>query len=137
MSRRKNNRRLALVGFMAKQAPIPKAEIKKSAILIALIVGIIALSSLLLLTQFWFVWPALIVGLLIVVGYFSASKNVYQCPSCDNEFKIKALQDFFAPHGLTKGSNGELFEWKQLKCPQCNAREKCYRSVPPKNDEHT
>ena len=122
---------------MAKQAPIPKAEIKKSALLIALIVGIIALSSLLLLTQYWFVWPAIIVGVLIVVGYFSASKDFYRCPSCDKEFKITALQDFFAPHGLTKGSNGELFEWKLLKCPQCNAREKCYRSVQPKNNEHT
>ncbi len=119
---------------MAKQTQISKKELKKSALLIALIVGIITISSLLLLTQYWFVWPAILVGVLIVVGYFSASKDFYQCPSCDKKFKITALQDFFAPHGLTKGSNGELFEWKLLKCPQCDKREKCYRSVQPKND---
>ena len=113
---------------MEKQAPISKKELKTSALLITLIVGIVTLSSLLLLTQYWFVWPAILVSMLIGVGYFSASNNFYQCPSCDKEFKITALQDFFAPHGITKNSTGQLFEWKLLKCPQCNTREKCYRA---------
>jgi hypothetical protein len=114
---------------MIKQEPISKKELKKSVYLIGLIVGILVVSSLLLFTQYWFVWPAIIVVVLIIVGYFFASKNFYKCPSCENEFKITALQDFFAPHGLTKDSNGQLFEWKLLKCPKCNKREKCYRST--------
>jgi hypothetical protein len=124
---RKNNRVVAFLGSMSKQAPISKRELKTSFLLIALIVGVIALSSLLLATQYWFVWPALIVCILIVVGYFTASKNIYQCPSCKETFKITKLQDFFALHGITKTSNGQLFEWKLVKCPGCSKREKCYR----------
>ncbi len=118
---------MVFLGFMAKQAPISKKELQLSVAVIALIVGVLALSSLLLVTQYWFVWPGVLVSLLVVVGYFTASKNFYQCLSCDQEFKITALQDFFAPHGITKGSNGQFFEWKLLKCPQCSKREKCHR----------
>ena len=112
---------------MLKQAPISKRELKTSILFIALIVGVIALSSLFLVTQYWFVWPVIIVCLFIAVGYFAASKYAYQCPSCDRAFNITALKDFFAPHGITKGSNKQLYEWKLLKCPGCNKREKCYR----------
>jgi len=112
---------------MSKRAPISKRELKSSLLLIVLIVGVIALSSLLLVTQYWFVWPALIVFVLVAVGYFAASKDIYQCPSCKEAFSITKLQDFFALHGITKSSNGQLFEWKLLKCPGCSKREKCYR----------
>jgi fatty-acid desaturase len=119
---------LLFLGFMSKRAPIYKNELKTSLLLIALIVGVIALSSLLLFTQYWFVWPAIVACLLIAVGYFTASKDAYQCLSCEKAFKITALQDFFAPHGITKSPNGKLFEWKLLKCPGCSRREKCYRA---------
>jgi fatty-acid desaturase len=112
---------------MSKRAPISKRELKSSLLLIVLIVGVIALSSLLLVTQYWFVWPALIVLVLVAVGYFAASKDIYHCPSCKEAFSITKLQDFFALHGITKSSNGQLFEWKLLKCPGCSKREKCYR----------
>ena len=127
LGNRKNNRMQVFFGFMAKQAPISKKELQLSVAVIALIVGVLALSSLLLVTQYWFVWPVVLVSLIVVVGYFTASKNFYQCPSCDQEFKITALQDFFAPHGIAKGSNGQFLEWKLLKCPQCSKREKCHR----------
>ena len=124
---RKNNRTVAFLVYMSKHAPISTRELKTSFLFIALIVGIIVLSSLLLATQYWFVWPALIVCILIAVGYFTASKNIYQCPSCKETFKITKLQDFFALHGITKTSHGQLFEWKLIKCPGCCKREKCYR----------
>jgi hypothetical protein len=113
---------------MSKQAPISKRELKTSFVLIALIVSVIALSSFLLLTQYWFVWPAIIVCILVGVGYFTASKDVYQCPFCGEAFKITRLQDFLAPHGITKTRNGQLYEWKLLKCPGCRKRKKCYRA---------
>jgi hypothetical protein len=119
---------LLLLSFMSKQAPISKRELKTSLPLIASIVGVFALSSLLLATQYWFVWPVIIACLLVTVGYFTASKDTYQCPSCEKTFKITAKQDFFAPHGITKNSNGQLFEWKLLKCPKCNKREKSFRA---------
>ena len=119
---------LLFLGFMVKQAPISKRELKTSITLITLIVGVIALSSLLLITQYWFVWPAIIVCLLVAVGYFTASKNLYLCPSCSKAFTITALQDFFAPHGIAKASNGQLLEWKLLKCLNCKTRKKCYRT---------
>lgn len=112
---------------MLNQAPIYKRELKTSFLLIALTVGVIAFSSLLLITTYWFVWPAIIFCLLVTVVYFTASMYSYQCPSCEKAFKISKLQDFFAFHGITKSSNGLLFEWKLLKCPGCNKREKCYR----------
>jgi uncharacterized C2H2 Zn-finger protein len=118
---------------MAKKAPISKRELRTSIALITLILGITILSSLLLLTQYWFVWLIVLASMFIVVGYFTASKDFYQCPSCDTTFRITAIQDFFAPHGITKGLDGELFEWKLLKCPQCNLREKCYRTQVPAN----
>jgi membrane protein YdbS with pleckstrin-like domain len=88
---RKNNRAIVFFGSMSKQAPITKRELKTSFLLIVLIVGVIALSSLLLVTQYWFVWPVLIVCILVAVGYFTASKNVYQCSSCKEAFKITKL----------------------------------------------
>jgi hypothetical protein len=90
---------------MSKKAPISKREMKSLLLLISSIVGVIALSSLLLVTQYWFVWPAIIACLLVAVGYFTASKDIFQCSSCKEAFKITKLQDFFAPHGITKTSN--------------------------------
>jgi hypothetical protein len=119
---------LLLLSFMSKQAPISKRELKTSLLLIASIVGVIVLSSLLLATQYWFVFPVIIACLLITLGYFTASKDPYRCQFCEKAFKITALQDFFVPHGITKRSNGQLFEWKLLKCPECNKRQKCYRA---------
>ena len=113
---------------MSKQVPISKRELKMSLLLIILILGVIALSSLVLATQYWFVWPAIVACLLVAVGYFAASKDTYKCPSCGKAFTITKLQDFFAPHGITKGPNRQLFEWKLLKCPGCNRREKCFRA---------
>jgi hypothetical protein len=66
---------------MAKPEPISKKELKTSSIIIALIVGAFILSTLLLFTQYWFAWPIIIVCLLIAVGYSTASKHLYQCPS--------------------------------------------------------
>lgn len=118
---------LLFLRSMFDQAPISKPELKTSLLLIVLIVGVIALSSLLLVAQYWFVWPAIIVCVLVAVGYFTASKDIYQCPSCKEAFKITKLQDFFALHGITKTSSGQLHEWKLLKCNGCSRREKCYR----------
>ena len=112
---------------MAKRAAISKQELKQSIAYIAIIVGIIAVSSLLLTTQFWFFWPIIVGASLVTIGIFFGSKAFYQCPCCSKLFKISALQDFFAPHGVSRGENGEINEWKLLKCPACCKREKCYR----------
>jgi fatty-acid desaturase len=122
-----NNRAVVFCGSMIKQTQISKRELKTSLLLIALMIGIIALSSLLLVTQYWFIWPAIIVCILVTIGYFVASKGSYQCPTCRKSFKITKLEDFFALHGITKTSNGQLYEWKLLRCPGCSKREKCYR----------
>jgi hypothetical protein len=112
---------------MADLAPINNKELKTSGAVLALLVLSIIASSMLLVTPFWFLWPIITVCLLIAVGYFSASKYCYGCPSCKKDFKIAALQDFFAPHGISRGPNGELYEWKLLKCPSCGKREKFFR----------
>ncbi len=112
---------------MFKRVPISKRELNTSLLLIVLIVGVLALSSLLLVTAYWFIWPAIIVCVLVAVGYFMVSKDIYQCPSCQEAFKITKLQDFFALHGITRTSSGQFHEWKLLKCPGCRKREKCYR----------
>ena len=112
---------------MAKLAAISKQELKQSIAYIAIIVGIIAVSSLLLTTQFWFFWPIIVGATFVMIALFFGSKSFYQCPCCNKPFKITALQDFFAPHGLTRGGNGEIYEWKLLKCRGCGKREKCYR----------
>jgi len=112
---------------MTDRAPISKRELKTSAAVLALLIGGIIVSSILLVTPYWFLWPIITVCLLVAVGYFSASKYSYQCPNCKKDFKITALQDFFAPHGISRGQKGELYEWKLLKCPSCGNREKCFR----------
>jgi riboflavin transporter FmnP len=119
--------RLFVLNRMAKPAPISKKELKTSVIIIALIVGAFILSTLVLVTQYWFALPIFVVCLLLAVGYFTASKHLYQCPSCSKKFKITAVQDFFAPHGITKGPNNQLYEWKLLKCAEGSKRGKCYR----------
>ena len=118
---------------MTDRAPISKRELKTSAAVIALLIGGIIVSSILLATPYWFLWPIITVCLLITVGYFSASKYSYQCPICKKEFKITALQDFFAPHGISRGPDRELYEWKLLKCPSCGKRMKCFRVEPAKD----
>jgi hypothetical protein len=112
---------------MANPAPTSKKELKTSIAVIGLVIGTISVSSLLQFTPYGFVWPIIVVCTIVAVGYFFASKYSYQCPACKVEFKITALQDFFAPHGISKGPNGELYEWKLLKCPQCRKRQKCFR----------
>ncbi len=112
---------------MTKPATISKREIKQSAAYIAIIVGIIAVSSLLQTTKYWFLWPIIVGATLVVIAFFFVSKSFYQCPCGDKPFKISALQDFFAPHGITRGEHGEINEWKLLKCPGCGKRQKCYR----------
>ena len=121
------NRNCICLVVMAKPAPVSKKEIKQSGLIIALLIGAIVISTPLLFTSYWFVWPVIVVCLLLGVGYFSVSKHPYKCSSSHQPFTISALQDFFAPHGISKGSNGEVYEWKLLKCPQCHRREKCYR----------
>ena len=106
-----------MFGCYGKASAVPKKEIKQSVLVIVLLIGIIVISTPLLLSSYWFVWPIIVVCLLIGVGYFSVSKHPYQCPSCNKQFRITALQDFFAPHGISRGSNGEVYEWKMLKCP--------------------
>ena len=112
---------------MAKRVAISKQELKQSIAYIAIIAGIIAVSSLLLTTHFWFLWPIIVGATLITIGIFFGSKAFYQCPCCIKPFKISAIQDFFAPHGISRGKKGEINEWKLLKCPSCSKREKCYR----------
>ena len=113
---------------MAKKVPIPKRELRISVAMIISIAAIIVPISILLLLEYWYIWLIVLVCLLVAVGFFAASKDFYQCPSCRKAFKISALQDFFAPHGITRNSNGQLFDWKLLKCHQCKKREKCYRT---------
>jgi len=112
---------------MTDRAPISKKELKTSVAVIAFLIAGIILSSTLLVTPYWFLWPIITVCLLIAVGYFSASKYSYQCPNCKKEFKLTALQDFFAPHGISKGPDGELYEWKLLRCSSCGKRMRCFR----------
>ena len=112
---------------MAEPASIPQKEIKQSLVVIAVIVGLIILSTSVLFTQFWYVWFVLIVCLLLSIGYFAKSKNSYQCSLNHKPFTISATQDFFAPHGIRRSPNGEVYEWKMLKCPECEKRQKCYR----------
>ena len=113
---------------MAKRMAISKHELKQSIAYIAIIVGVIAVSSLLLTTQYWLFWPIIIGAIFVMIALFLGSKSFYQCPCCNKSFKITAIQDFFAPHGITRGENGELNEWKLLKCSGCGKREKCYRT---------
>jgi len=112
---------------MSQPVPVPKSEIKVSLALIAVLVIVVAVSSLLMLTPYWYLWPVILGVVLVLVAYFSASKHLYRCPNCGEEFRISALQDFFAPHGISRNPDGELLEWKLLKCPSCSKREKCYR----------
>jgi hypothetical protein len=112
---------------MANPEPIGKREIRISLGVIALTVAVLIVSSFLLTTLYWFVWPIIVVCTLVAVSYVTASKHFYQCPCCKKEFKITAMEDFFAPHGISKAQNGKLLEWKLLKCLQCDKRQRCYR----------
>jgi riboflavin transporter FmnP len=60
--------RLFVLNRMAKPAPISKKELKTSVIIIALIVGAFILSTLVLVTQYWFALPIFVVCLLLPWG---------------------------------------------------------------------
>ena len=118
--------RSPLPKLMEPPFPITRKEWHISLVWISVILMVLLVSSLLLFTTFWFIWPLIVVVILVAVGSLTGSKKSWQCPSCGAIYKITALQDFLAPHGISKGSQGELLEWKSLKCTSCSKRSKCF-----------
>jgi hypothetical protein len=111
---------------MEPPEPVTRRELHRSLAGIAIIVLVLVTSSLLLFTELWFIWPIILMVILLAIGALTVSKKPWQCPSCGTVFKITALQDLFAPHGMSRGSKGELLEWKILKCPACGKRSTCH-----------
>jgi hypothetical protein len=110
---------------MDKIQSITKSEMRRSLGFILLLVIVLGVSTLLFWTPVWYLWFPIVIIILGIIAYTAASKSHYLCPVCHEQFTITALQDFFAPHGITK-IDGKWVEWKLLKCPKCLTRSKCY-----------
>lgn len=79
----------------------------------------ITLGALLLFTDYWYLWPVLVVGGVVILVLWQTRNYACRCRNCEHEFEISFLTNLFAPHGL----DGEG-SWQWLKCPSCEKRTK-------------
>jgi hypothetical protein len=80
---------------------------------------VIAFGSLLLFTDYWYVWPILIVGGIVILTRFQTKHYACRCRECGHEFEISFMTNLLAPHGIDKEGS-----WQWLKCPGCKHRTK-------------
>lgn len=85
----------------------------RTALVLLLFIGVIILSSILLLPYYWYIWLLAVItgGLALVIWH---TKNfAYLCPKCGKVFEISILENFLSPNGINR---------KYLKCPRCRRR---------------
>lgn len=100
------------------QDPTRKDWISGIASLIVFVV-VITLGTLLLFTDYWYLWLLLVVGGVVILVLRQTKKYACRCRNCGNEFEISFLSNLLAPHGVDKEGS-----WQWLKCPSCEQRTK-------------
>lgn len=86
---------------------------------LVIFVVVITLGSLLLFTDFWYLWPILVVGGVVILVLRQTRNYACRCRDCGYEFEITFLTNLLAPHGVDREGS-----WQWLKCPGCQQRTK-------------
>ncbi len=80
---------------------------------------VIAFGALVLFTDYWYIWPVLVVGGVVILVFRQTKRFACRCRVCEKEFEISFMTNLLAPHGVDKGGS-----WQWLKCPGCQKRTK-------------
>jgi hypothetical protein len=100
------------------QDPERKDWISGIASLIIFVV-VITLGALLLFTDYWYLWPILLVGGVVILVLRQTKNYACRCRKCGYEFEISFLTNLLAPHGVDREGS-----WQWVKCPGCEKRTK-------------
>ncbi len=76
-------------------------------------IAVVVVSSVFLLSGYWYLWLIVIIVSLVLLVAWHAKNFAYLCPGCGEVFEISTLEDFLAPNGVNK---------KYLRCPKCGKR---------------
>jgi len=79
----------------------------------------ITFGALLLFTDYWYIWPILVVGGVIILVHRQTRRYACRCRSCGCEFEISFLTNLLSPHGVDRTGS-----WQWVKCPDCLKRRK-------------
>ena len=82
-------------------------------------VVVITLGALFLFTDYWYVWPVLVLGGMVILVLRQTKNYACRCRECEHEFEISFLTNLLSPNGVDRAGS-----WQWLKCPSCEKRTK-------------
>jgi hypothetical protein len=86
---------------------------------LVIFVLVIAFGALFLFTDYWYIWPILVLGGTVILVLRQTKNYACRCRNCGHEFEISFLTSFLSPHGVDKQGS-----WQWVKCPGCQQRSK-------------
>jgi hypothetical protein len=86
---------------------------------LAVFVLVITFGALLLFTDYWYLWLALVMGGVVILVWRQTRRYACRCRICGHEFEISFITNLLAPHGVDKTGG-----WQWLMCPNCQKRTK-------------
>ena len=86
---------------------------------LVIFVLVITISALLLFTDYWFLWPVLVLGGIVILVRWHTKQYACRCRNCEAEFEISFFTNLLAPHGVDKEGS-----WQWVRCPNCQKRTK-------------
>jgi len=87
--------------------------------IITLVIAVIsiALSAILLLPDYWYLWLVFVFAGIGLLALIQTRDFACRCRECGNEFEITFITNLLAPHGVDKEGS-----WQWLQCPNCKKR---------------
>lgn len=85
----------------------------RTTLLLIIFVGLMSLSSIILLPDHWYFWILIVVEGMALITTWHAKNFAYRCPGCGEVFEVSPMEDLLGPNGVNK---------KYLRCPKCKKR---------------
>lgn len=92
---------------------VAKKDWHLTAIILIAFIILLTISSLVLLSGFWYFWVLIVLAGIIMLIAWHARNFAYLCPRCGKVFEVSTFEDFVGPNGGKK---------KYVRCPECRRR---------------
>ncbi len=86
---------------------------------LVIFVLVISFGAFFLFTDYWYMWPILVVGGVVILVLRQTKHYACRCRECGYEFEITFIKNLFSPHGVDREGS-----WQWLQCPSCKKRVK-------------